>query len=1050
MAFQIHRSPIEENLLAQLAGDLNQACPGSSQGDFSSALVVLPSSRACQTLGHVLLESHPSSALLLPKTITMTQLIQELQLAAGLDTGNLPDDLVRPLALAHGLKNESWLKERPESAPGLAEEFVGLFDEVRLHGCTTAVLEDGPLEDLLPLVSSGAAADLEADLLRIRQVWRLYRQCIERDQVDALCELAVVLADDPDRMGALEPAFAFDVLVVAGFANMDPVRASLLRALGQWSADSRLYLPETRLPLARFFTDTWSSAASENGLDPLAPSRLVAGLVMPGLEPETTEITSRTLREKVTRLEADGGTITDDGPLELLACGTSEDESRVVANRVVDILQKPGGNGETTAVVTNDPVLAARVVAQLRDAGVDTDQTLGSPLSSLPAGLLLRFLLRAALTDFRSDSLLEVLTHPYVKLAMPDGKSEKWNLRLEKMLRRHDGGQPGAAGMVKLAAERDSAARELFGKDSPGMGSFVELLLDAFKPLTAQTGKSVKPWIKLVPAIIAVWNNLCPAEPLEENKEKSDITAAARLLGRLADNSHLLPSVTLGDLSSDLTRLLSSESVAPHRGKAKPVLVTGTVEARLEKFDNLILAGMAEGKFPARSRQPLFLNSRLRRHLGLPDWRHRASRDAALFLRLLYNAPKVLVTWPTEHDGRLVLPSPFVARLALALPGQKEPNKAGAVPLWRKTLDTSYDYSEAQEAFAKESPKPRATEKIRPLGKLSWSALRNWRECPYRHLLARGFVLEKEEEVREEFGRREYGSLVHQTLHSFLEPGGEGYDALLGGHHQQARAVLRACAHAEFLEKGDGTAGRRLWMENFLKCVPLLVDYEVPRFKDWRPVLLEKHFELTLKDLLVWLDKQSKAGNLNLDIPEAPATKDPIVLRGAIDRVDEKITDLDPSRRLAAIIDYKTGKLPTPKDVSELKELQILLYAVALEMGVVKDAGADPWITGEGFYYEIREASAGLSKTPHLPEADAGSRNLLIEGALALAQLAISAADPDQEFGLIPAEMQGEGEKELPCRYCDFRGVCRLEDRKLPEATKLKVDKMVNRKEGAW
>ncbi len=436
--------------------------------------------------------------------------------------------------------------------------------------------------------------------------------------------------------------------------------------------------------------------------------------------------------------------------------------------------------------------------------------------------------------------------------------------------------------------------------------------------------------------------------------------------------------------------------------------------------------------------------------MGLPDWRHSASRDAALFLRLLYNAPKVLVTWPTEHDGRLVLPSPFVARLALALPGQKEPNKAGAVPLWRKTLDTSYDYSKAQEAFANESPKPRATEKIRPLGKLSWSALRNWRECPYRHLLARGFVLEKEEEVREEFGRREYGSLVHQTLHSFLEPGGEGYDALLGGHHQQARAVLRACARTEFLEKGDGTAGRRLWMENFLKCVPLLVDYEVPRFKDWRPVLLEKKFKLTLDDLLAWLDKQSKAGNLDLDIPEAPATKDPIVLRGAIDRVDEKITDLDSSRRLAAIIDYKTGKLPTPKDVSELKELQILLYAVALEMGVVQDSGKDPWRTGEGFYYEIGEASAGLSKKSHLPEADASGRNLLIEGALALAQLAISAADPNQEFSLIPDEMCGEGEKELPCRYCDFRGVCRLEDRKLHEATELKVDKMVNRKEGAW
>ena len=80
----------------------------------------------------------------------MTQLVEELSLATGLNPGNLPDDLVRPLVLAHSLEGEGWLKERPESAPGLAEEFVGLFDEVRLHGCTEAVLEDGPLEDLLP------------------------------------------------------------------------------------------------------------------------------------------------------------------------------------------------------------------------------------------------------------------------------------------------------------------------------------------------------------------------------------------------------------------------------------------------------------------------------------------------------------------------------------------------------------------------------------------------------------------------------------------------------------------------------------------------------------------------------------------------------------------------------------------------------------------------------------------------------------------------------------------------------------------------------------
>jgi len=1041
---------MEENLLEHLAAHLNQVLPDSKNGDFSQGMVVLPSSRACQTLSHILLEKHSLDSLILPRTLTMSQLVGELNSALGLTGDFLPDDLARPLALAHRLRSEDWLEGRPESAPGLADEFVNLFDEARLHGCTEAVLENGPISDLVEKVHVEAAHDLEADILKIRQVWQLYREIIGKDRIDALVQLSLILKDDSRRYASIKPAFENSLLMVAGFANMDPVRAEILRSMGQWSTESRLYLPEISSPLGRFFTETWSNSASGSGLDPLAPSRLVSNLILPEDEQDQPENQTLTLREKVTRLAAEGGNIDPDGPLKLLACGTSEDESRVVADRVVNILKKAEGSSENTAVVTNDPVLAARIVAQLRDAGVDTDQTLGAPLSSLPAGLLLRFILRSALTDFRADSLLEVLAHPYVKLLMTDGKVERWTLRLEKMLRRSEGGHPGAAGLVKLAVERDQHAENLFENDGPGMEDFVRLLLDAFEPLTALSGKSGHPWAELLPAVTKVWNNLCPEEQFAENKERSDVTAAARLLGCLADNSELLAPVTLGEFASDLTRLLAAESVAPHRGKAKPVLVTGCVEARLEKFDNLILAGMAEGSFPARGRRPLFLNSRLRQFLDLPDWRHSAARDSALFLRLLFNAGDVLVTWPTEDGGRLILPSPFVARLALALPNQEEPAKAGPVPLWRKSLDNPDDFLALQAAFKLESTGPLATEKIRPLNQLSWSALRTWRDCPYRHLLARGFALQKEDEVREEFGRREYGSLVHLTLYEFLQPDSKGYNALLGGHETDARSILLECARTEFIEKGEDTAGRRLWLANFGRCVPALVAHEVQRFKEWRPVLLEKKFKLGLEDLLQWLHRKNSEENLGMEIPELPEREHPVVIRGAIDRVDEKVSDLDKSRRLATIIDYKTGRLPRAKDVLELKDLQILLYAIALESGVVTDSGAGDWLTDEGFYYEIGESGSGRPKKPHLPAGDAEGRETLYLGALELARMAIAASDTKQEFHLIPRELTGEGESDLPCRYCEFRGVCRLEERDWPESTTLKISKMVNRKEGAW
>ena len=113
------------------------------------------------------------------------------------------------------------------------------------------------------------------------------------------------------------------------------------------------------------------------------------------------------------------------------------------------------------------------------------------------------------------------------------------------------------------------------------------------------------------------------------------MTAAARLLECLKTDSSLLPPVTLSDFTADLGLLLTGENVPAHRARNLPVLVTGLVEARLEVFDNLIMAGLRDGVFPSRPQRALLLGGGIRDRLGLPGWRDALSRDAELFLRLL-------------------------------------------------------------------------------------------------------------------------------------------------------------------------------------------------------------------------------------------------------------------------------------------------------------------------------------------------------------------------------------------------------------------------------
>ena len=1022
----IRRIPFADNLLRCLAVDLLAALPGKDSGDLTGALVLLPSSRACRTLQHELLDESGRDTLLLPRIMTVAQWADEIFMRIGLAAAELPDDRVRPLILARKLMTLPWLRDNPESAPGLAAEFIGLFDEIRLHRRESLLLDPEAGDRVLENASPAEAEIIAGDLRRIHEVWGHYRRLVPRDATDRVADLAQAL-----EAGGI-PGRKPDLVVVAGFNRMDSVRAELLRAALGHGSDNRLYLTEPSGHLSRMFLATWSPDGL--GTDPMAPARrtetLLTGTaveVVPGQD-------NPTLKQRLDTLKKEG--VPAYQPT-FMPCGDAEAESRVVVHRVVEILSRPEGGDRGIAVAVGDPKLAARITAQLRDAGIDSDNTHGQALSSQPAGLFLRFILRAVLTDLRPEPLLEVLTHPYVQLPVAEGSHGKWTLRLERIFRRNQGPPGGLAGLRRQAADRDQSALNIFQKQGPGMVDFVQAVADAFAPLLAVSRGQVHDWEELTSALKKVWAGLAPDYPLGERKDRPDVTAAAQLLECLTTDANLLPPVGLSDFTADLSRLLASENVPAHRARNLPVLVTGLVEARLESYDHLIIAGLRDGVFPSRPPRPLLLGGSIRGRLGLPGWRDALSRDAELFLRLLHNAPEVLLTWTTEQEGQPVLPSPFVSRLQLGL--QPELSTDQEVVLWRRE-EVPWREKETTEAnFLKEDPEPPAMAKIRPLTLLSWTALRQWRECPYRFLLERGFALRKEEEVQEEFGRMEYGSLVHEALADFLAPDGPGYLALADGDGPRAEELLAVIARNKFAPGADDLPLRRLWLDSFLRAAAPIVSHELGRFPEWRPVALEEQFEMPLGDLAGWVKKEAAALDWDPDLPEMPGYAADIVLRGTIDRIDRR----QGGTGGLCVIDYKTGKIPSAKKVQALDEMQVLLYAAAVEVGGVAVSGS----VVEGFYYAVNEEKPGGPKKAHLDCAEGEGRLLLLRGASSLVELAVSAADPAGRFPLIPREVKGEGEATLPCEFCEFRGACRLEERDLPPATDRKLDKLVNHKD---
>ncbi len=1051
--------PLSEPQLPYLAKWLLAHARGESPLGLADTLVLLPATRACATLQHALLEASGDEALVLPEITTPLRLAAQAADRFGLADVQLPSSELRPLLLARRLTDTPWLRATPEAASSLAEDLVSLFDDARLYRLDEQLLDQADLEPLLALDVPDAAELLLNDLDKVREAWRLYRRAVPRDDIDLLVEVAG--ATERDGWPGPSPS----LVVMAGFAELPPVVASFVRGV-VGDADAHLFQPSTDDPLSRLLLATYRDPTAPTY--PLRPaSRVAARLATAGGTESTSGDETNThntdshsadshsadnhttdnyntdthLYERLAHLGDAVDLLGPDGPVTLVQCNDPEHESREVVRRVVEHLTA-AGPARRVCIATADRDLAARVVERLRDAGIDTDDTGGQPLASRPAGILVRTILRTVVTGLMFDQLLELLTHPYVDLQTAGGGHTRWTLRLEKRIRANQAAVAGRQALLQLAREYDRVYDDRSA--AAGMEVFAAQITAALDPLWRLRGGHRHDWRDYLSSLREVWTNLAPEHPLTTDpagdEQTGDLSALARLLDELtaqADRPGVLPEVSLSEFTGDFARLLGARTVRKHRSAFLPVQVMGLLEARLERFDLLILAGLREEVLPGRRRRPVVLSDRFRCGLGLPTWREHDARDAELLLRLLHNGDEVVVTWPTEAAGRPVLPSPQVARLLLVR--DEPPLSPGDDIVYQKDPADRQKIAVAQAAFIGEQPEIPGYA-ARPVPHLSHSALTSFVDCPYRFLLERGYDLKEEEQILRVFQSRDFGSLVHDCLAKWLKPDGMSWQALARGDAAEAADALVSIADEKF---GHGSAEipvRRLWEVGFARACGALAVWEVERFKRWRPLLLEVNFKLSLGQLRDWLTEEDGRQGTEMPAPVLDTAAAAFLLRGKIDHIDAAVGGATTASTppVLAVIDYKTSAVPTLKSVRAGEELQVALYALAVEAGVVEGLDPPPNSTrrrvAEGAYYKVAEDAAGFG-TPQLDLGTADDRAVLLAAARVILAGSLAARRHQGPFPLVPSFTAGSAQSRFPCRYCALRSTCRIEERIDAEGT---------------
>jgi ATP-dependent helicase/nuclease subunit B len=337
--------------------------------------------------------------------------------------------------------------------------------------------------------------------------------------------------------------------------------------------------------------------------------------------------------------------------------------------------------------------------------------------------------------------------------------------------------------------------------------------------------------------------------------------------------------------------------------KASPVQLMSLEQARLKKFDGLIIAAADNQHMPGSAESSPFFNQGARESLGLETWEQKRNQRLKLFHQLLCSSPEVLITCKAEEQGEAIPLSPWVEAL------QNFHQLSYGISIENVRLhdilkqhsgvficDTNVLPTPAEQ------PSPGLPEKLTPK-RISAGAHQRLVNCPYQFFSADALKLKPSEEISEELQKSDYGERVHlilqafhQQIKSFPEPFKE---KITSTNRQAAIDHLSDLSEKVFKKDLEDNTLHRSWRHRWLKHVPGYIDWQIMQQENWDVSDAEIKLEKTLSD----------------------NTAHETTIFGRIDRIDTNYKHHD-------IIDYKTGRSARQQDVDSGEDVQLATYAL--------------------------------------------------------------------------------------------------------------------------
>lgn len=412
-----------------------------------------------------------------------------------------------------------------------------------------------------------------------------------------------------------------------------------------------------------------------------------------------------------------------------IECESINEEALTIALILRKTLETPE---KTAALVTNDRLLARRVILEMKRWGVELDDSAGTPLHHTPIGVFLSLIAQVGKEKGSPSSILSLLKHPLSTDNRPFG-----SLRL----------------IVKNA---EKTAREKQTDLQIDLNTNLEKFIKIF-----EENKEIE-FSKLLEEHLNIANQLAKSsdKTADERLWQNEVGETAfKFLVQLKQEVESLPPILPSSYPEIIDLFLSSISVRSMYGMHQRLDILGPIEARLSHPDVCVIAGLNENSFPRIPDVGPWLTRTMRKELKLPSIENKIASQELDFAHC-FLSKEVYITRSLKSDGSQTIPSRFLSRLEATLQASNIKWEAEK-PHLARLLDQPFSHIQIDR------PNPKPPVETRPV-KLSATNIELLMKNPYAIYAKYILKLYPLQEIENDRENLIYGSAVHKALEELL------------------------------------------------------------------------------------------------------------------------------------------------------------------------------------------------------------------------------------------------------------------------------------------